>query len=108
MNDTATRIQTPYLVAEDELDRSLRPRRLEEFIGQDALRRELSVAIEACSARGEALDHLLLAGPPANFRQTASRILRSSLSRPSSSTSSSASAARAAAKLTTPSIRTSA
>ena len=32
-----TRIQTPYLVEEDELDRSLRPRRLEEFVGQQAL-----------------------------------------------------------------------
>jgi len=62
--ETRARIQTPYLVAEDELDRSLRPRRLEEFIGQDALRRQLEVAIEAAGARGEALDHLLLAGPP--------------------------------------------
>jgi len=40
MTDTAAaeRIQTPYLVPEDELDRSLRPRRLEEFIGQETLR----------------------------------------------------------------------
>src|SRR6202167_4938128 len=64
----SSRIQTPYLDSEDELEeeleRSLRPRRLEEFIGQHALREQLSVAIEAASARGEALDHLLLAGPP--------------------------------------------
>jgi len=64
MTETAARIQTPYLVAEDELDRSLRPRRLAEFVGQETLREQLTVAIEACSARGDALDHLLLAGPP--------------------------------------------
>src|SRR5271157_4232543 len=64
MTETAARIQTPYLVAEDELDRSLRPRRLAEFVGQETLREQLAVAIEACSARGDALDHLLLAGPP--------------------------------------------
>ncbi len=58
------RVQTPYLTPEDELDRSLRPRRLDEFIGQPALREQLAVAIEAAAARGEALDHLLLAGPP--------------------------------------------
>ena len=45
----AERIQTPYLVAEDELDRSLRPRRLEEFVGQEALREQLAVAIEAAA-----------------------------------------------------------
>ena len=60
MTEESARIQTPYLLAEDELDRSLRPRRLDEFIGQEALREQLSVAIEAAGARGEALDHVLL------------------------------------------------
>jgi holliday junction DNA helicase RuvB len=60
----SARIQTPYLVAEDELDRSLRPRRLEDFVGQQTLREQLAVAIEASRARRDALDHLLLAGPP--------------------------------------------
>src|SRR6202162_4769889 len=63
MAETA-RIQTPYLAPEDELDRSLRPRRLQDFVGQEALREQLAVAIEASTARGDALDHLLLAGPP--------------------------------------------
>jgi Holliday junction DNA helicase RuvB len=62
--ETASRIQTPYLLAEDELDRSLRPRRLEAFVGQEVLREQLAVAIEASRARGDALDHVLLAGPP--------------------------------------------
>jgi len=49
---------------DDELDRSLRPRRLEDFIGQDALKDQLAVSIAAAGSRGEALDHVLLAGPP--------------------------------------------
>ena len=54
MTDTAARIQTPYLLEEDELDRSLRPRRLADFVGQESLREQLSVAIEAAAARGDA------------------------------------------------------
>src|SRR6202163_4501666 len=60
----AERIQTPYLTPEDELDRSLRPRRLQDFVGQSTLKEQLAVSIEAATARGEALDHVLLAGPP--------------------------------------------
>ena len=82
MSEAATRIQTPYLVAEDELDRSLRPRRLEEFIGQEALRGQLSVAIEACGARGEALDHLLLAGPPGLGKTSLAQIVAAELEVP--------------------------
>jgi holliday junction DNA helicase RuvB len=59
------RIHTPgALDGEDELDRSLRPRTLEEFVGQDGLREQLSVSVQAAVARGEALDHVLLSGPP--------------------------------------------
>ncbi len=82
MSESATRIQTPYLVAEDELDRSLRPRRLEDFIGQDALRGQFTVAIEACSARGEALDHLLLAGPPGLGKTSLAQIVAAELEVP--------------------------
>jgi Holliday junction DNA helicase RuvB len=58
------RIQTPYLAPEDDFELTLRPRRLEEFVGQAQLKEQLSVSIEAATARGEALDHVLLAGPP--------------------------------------------
>jgi holliday junction DNA helicase RuvB len=58
------RIQTPDGVPEDDFDRSLRPTRLEDFVGQQKIKRQLAVSIQAASARGEPLDHVLLAGPP--------------------------------------------
>jgi Holliday junction DNA helicase RuvB len=82
VSGVAARIQTPYLVEEDELDRSLRPRRLEEFVGQQALREQLAVAIEACSARGEPLDHLLLAGPPGLGKTSLAQIVAHELEVP--------------------------
>jgi len=83
MTETAApRIQTAYLVPEDELDRSLRLRRLEDFVGQETLREQLTVAIEAASARGEALDHLLLAGPPGLGKTSLAQIVAAELEVP--------------------------
>jgi Holliday junction DNA helicase RuvB len=65
MTPAGARIQTPQaLSGEDELERSLRPRRLEDFVGQERLKDQLTVSIAAAASRGEALDHVLLAGPP--------------------------------------------
>ena len=48
----------------DDIDAALRPKGLDEFIGQQALRENLGVFIAAARSRGEAMDHVLLHGPP--------------------------------------------
>ena len=57
------------------LDTSLRPRRLEDFIGQEEIKANLRVFIQAARERGEVLDHVLLHGPPGLGKTTLSQIL---------------------------------
>jgi holliday junction DNA helicase RuvB len=60
---------------EEVFERALRPRELGEYIGQEKIRNQLAIFIEAARKRGEALDHVLLFGPPGLGKTTLSHIL---------------------------------
>src|SRR6187455_3058971 len=75
-------IETDRLIAsapvsqrEEELERALRPKRLAEYIGQEKIRGQLQIFIEAARRRGEALDHVLLFGPPGLGKTTLAHII---------------------------------
>lgn len=74
--DFENRIMTTSYTREDSgTDTSLRPKTLEDYIGQDKVKENLKIYIEAAKMRGESLDHVLLYGPPGLGKTTLSNII---------------------------------
>ena len=76
-SDAFERVVTPKPAdaREEALERALRPRMLDEYVGQEKIRSQLSIFIEAARRRAESLDHVLLFGPPGLGKTTLSHIV---------------------------------
>ncbi|HXR58057.1 MAG TPA: AAA family ATPase, partial [Burkholderiales bacterium] len=65
----------PTSAQEEQIERSLRPATLAEYVGQEKIRGQLEIFIQAAKGRGEALDHVLLFGPPGLGKTTLAHIV---------------------------------
>ena len=72
-------MEASVVLEDEELEQTLRPRRLGEFVGQERVKRQLAIALQAAKARDEALDHVLLAGPPGLGKTSLAYIVREEL-----------------------------
>ena len=75
MNEINDRLVTPHNQADDNLDQALRPKRLKNLIGQERVKENLQILIDAARKRDEPLDHVLFYGPPGLGKTTLAHIL---------------------------------
>ena len=74
------RVLAPSATREDDLaEASIRPTRLDDYLGQQPVREQLKIAIEAAKGRGEAMDHVLIFGPPGLGKTTLSHVIANEL-----------------------------
>ena len=76
----AERAVTPQLIEDDlALDRSLRPKRLDDYLGQTKVKESLSILIEAAQERNDVVDHILFSGPPGLGKTTLATVVANEL-----------------------------